>query len=196
MSSDDVLLVLDLSNNFTNQETTPYSVIDKGPQVPNALIEAALWYSAATRKIYQLGGWFSSNANKDPGYTATANIPSSSIWEFDIDLKSWAQSALTYVNAGSKVERPGAAANCNAPALNMSFLFEGYVQQRSDAAYSNNTDYTSGSSTTFKCKLCGRYLWCYCLTSFKILRECCNSIRTHRHLRSLTSLFLRTWDLG
>ena len=65
-SADDVLLVLDLSSNFTNQQITPYSVIDKGPSVPNALIEGALWYSQITRKVYQLGGWFSYNSVSDP----------------------------------------------------------------------------------------------------------------------------------
>jgi hypothetical protein len=124
-------------------------VIDKGPQVPNALIEGALWWSAATRKIYQLGGWFSYNSQQDPGYIPNTALPASSIWEFDVDLKSWAQSAFQYVNTGSKVDRPGAAANCDAPALNRSFIFEGYVEFRSDIAYAN---WSGGSSITDKCK--------------------------------------------
>ncbi|KUJ18536.1 uncharacterized protein LY89DRAFT_732095 [Mollisia scopiformis] len=131
----DVLVVLDLSRNFTNNDTSVYSVIDKGPGVPNALIESSLWYSKATRKIYQLGGWFSYNNEDDPGYAPDSQIPASSIWEFDIDLKSWAQSALSYINTGMKVDRPGAAAHCDAPSLNKSFLFEGYVQHRSDPDY-------------------------------------------------------------
>ncbi|KUJ19086.1 uncharacterized protein LY89DRAFT_731509 [Mollisia scopiformis] len=143
----DILLVLDLSNNFTNQDTAPYSAIDKGPQVPNAIIEGALWWSAVTRKIYQLGGWFSTNSNQDPGYITSSELPPSSIWEFDVDLKTWVQSAFNYVNTGTKVDRPGAAANCDAPALNKSFIFEGYVEYRSDIAYNN---WSSGASTTFK----------------------------------------------
>jgi len=144
---DDVLLVLDLSRNFTNQDSSVYTSIDKGPDVPNALIEGVLWYSKVTRKIYQLGGWFSFNSVNDPGYITNAQLPESSIWEFDIDLKTWAQSALSYVNTGSKVDRPGTPANCDVPSLNRSFLFEGYVQQRSDHDYMNYT-----VSSTFKCR--------------------------------------------
>lgn len=135
----DVLLVLDLSRNFTNQDSSVYSVIDKGPNIPNGLIEGALWYSKVTRKIYQLGGWFSFNNVADPGYITDAQLPASAIWEFDIDLKTWAKSAFNYVNTGTKVDRPGAAANCDAPSLNRSFIFEGYVQRRSDYAYKNYT---------------------------------------------------------
>lgn len=124
-------------------------MIDKGPQVPNAIIEGELWWSAVTRKIYQVGGWFSFNNQHDPGYIADASLPSSSIWEFDIDLKTWAQSAFNYVNTGTKIDRPGAAANCDAPALNQSFIFEGYVEFRSDIDYHT---WASGSTTTFKCK--------------------------------------------
>ncbi len=144
---DDVLLVLDLSRNFTNQDTSVYTSIDKAPDVPNALIEGVLWYSKVTRKIYQLGGWFSFNSVNDPGYITNAQLPESSIREFDIDLQTWAQSALSYVNAGSKVDRPGTPANCDAPSLNRSFVFEGYVQQRSDHDYINYT-----TSSTFKCR--------------------------------------------
>lgn len=143
---DDVLLVLDLSRNFTNQDSSVYSVIDKGPDVPMGLIEGALWYSKVTRKIYQLGGWFSFNNVADPGYITDAQLPSSAIWEFDIDLKTWAKSVFNYINTGTKVDRPGAAANCDAPSLNRSFLFEGYVQRRSDYDYRNYT-----VSSMFKC---------------------------------------------
>ncbi|CZR61606.1 uncharacterized protein PAC_11503 [Phialocephala subalpina] len=143
----DVLLVLDLSKNFTNQDATPYSVIDKGPQVPNAIIEGALWWSAATRKIYQVGGWFSFNSLQDPGYIPDASLPSSSIWEFDVDKKTWEQSAFNYVHTGTKLDRPGAAANCDAPSLNQSYIFEGYVEFRSDIDYYN---WTRGAATTFK----------------------------------------------
>lgn len=111
------------------------------------MIEQTLWYSQITRKIYQLGGWFSFNSQSDPGFTELADIPESAIWEFDIDTQLWTQSSFSYVNTGNKVERPGAAANCDAPSLNMSFLFEGYVQQRSDANY-----ITYEKSSTFKCK--------------------------------------------
>jgi hypothetical protein len=147
--------VLDLSQNFTNQDSFPYSTIDKGPQVPNTLIEGVLWYSSATRKIYQVGGWFSFNSQANPGFVPLSNIPESSIWEFDIDQKTWAQSSFTLVNTGKKVDRPGTSASCNAPTLNMSFIFEGYVQQRSDHDYINYTQ-----SSTFKCmsqmgRLCG-----------------------------------------
>jgi hypothetical protein len=140
-----VVLVIDLSANFTNQDTWPYSVIDKPPDVPNALIEGTLWYSRVTRKIYQIGGWFSFNSFGDPGYIA--NVPQSAIWEFAIDTKTWVQSAFNLVNTGNKVERPGAANSCDAPSLNKSFIFEGYVQRRSDADYVN---YTAVSE--FKCK--------------------------------------------
>jgi hypothetical protein len=139
-----VILVIDLSSNFTNQDTFPYSVLDKPPNVPNALIEGTLWYSQITRKIYQLGGWFSTNNEEDPGYIA--NVPESAIWEFFIDSHTWAQPSFSLINTGRKVDRPGAANACDAPPLNKSFIFEGYVQKRSDADYSN---YTTNSE--FKC---------------------------------------------
>ncbi len=122
-------------------------MINKGPNVPNALIENALWYSRATRKIYQLGGWFSFNNNANPAYITDAQLPESSIWEFDIDAQTWAQSSFTLVNTGDKIDRPGAAANCDAPSLNQSFIFEGYVQKRSDHDYMNYT-----TSADFKCE--------------------------------------------
>ncbi|KAK3372171.1 hypothetical protein B0H63DRAFT_483993 [Podospora didyma] len=134
------LLVLDLSQSFTNQESRPYSTIFKGPSVPNGLIEHALWYSAATRKIYQLGGWFSFNNVNDPGFKNLSAIPEASIWQFDVDGKTWSEATgLALVDTGTKVQRPGAAAYCNAPTLNRSFIFEGYVQQRSDKEYINFT---------------------------------------------------------
>ena len=138
---------MDLSKNFTNQDATVYKAVDKGPNVPNALIEGALWYSGITRKVYQLGGWFSFNSVSDPGYITDAQIPESAIWEFDIDGQTWTQSEFTLVNTGSKVDRPGAAANCDAPTLNQSFIFEGYVQRRSDHDYINYT-----VSSEFKCE--------------------------------------------
>ncbi|KAK3937612.1 hypothetical protein QBC46DRAFT_267165, partial [Diplogelasinospora grovesii] len=134
------LVVLDLSRNFTNQDTFPYSALHKGPDVPSSLIEHTLWYSRATRKVYQLGGWFSFNNVNDPGYKPLSAIPEAAIWEFDIDGQAWSMAAdLAVVNTGNKTDRPGAAANCDAPSLNMSFVFEGYVQQRSDQDYINFT---------------------------------------------------------
>lgn len=133
----DIILVIDLSSNFTNQDTFPYSPLDKPPNVPNALIEGTLWYSQITRKIYQLGGWFSTNNVADPGYIA--NVPESAIWELSIDSQTWKQSSFSLVNTGKKVDRPGAANACDAPSLNKSFIFEGYVQHRSDADYANYT---------------------------------------------------------
>lgn len=150
MPLDDVLLVLDLSRNFTSQDSIPYTVIDKGPEVPNALIEGALWYSQITRKIYQVGGWFSFNSLQDPGYIPDTSLPESSIWEFDIDARTWAQSNFTNVNTGGKIDRQGAAANCDTLLLNRSFIFEGYVEFRSDHDYFN---WTRGAATTFKCKI-------------------------------------------
>lgn len=126
--------------------------MDKRPGVPNAIIEGALWWSAATRKIYQLGGWFSTNSQQDPGYIPNTALPSSSIWEFDPFANSWEQStSFQNVNTGIKIERPGAAAYCDAPSLNKSYIFEGYVEYRSDIQYAN---WSSGASTTFKCKKC------------------------------------------
>ncbi|CZR65255.1 uncharacterized protein PAC_15155 [Phialocephala subalpina] len=58
------LLVLDLSKNFTANDTFPYRTIHKPPGVPPALEDSALWYSAETGKIYQLA------------------IPRAAIWEF------------------------------------------------------------------------------------------------------------------
>jgi hypothetical protein len=58
----------------------------------------------------------------------------------------WAESSFNLVNTGKKVDRPGAAAYCDAPTLNVSFISEGYVQQRSDR---DNTNYTQSSE--FKC---------------------------------------------
>ena len=124
-----------------------YKAVDKGPNVPNGLIEGALWYSGVTRKIYQVGGWFSFNNVANPAYLTLSQIPESAIWEFDIDDQTWVQSDFSLVNTGSKVDRPGAAANCDAPTLNQSFIFEGYVQQRSDHDYTNYTQ-----SSEFKCK--------------------------------------------
>lgn len=143
--------MLDVSKNFTNQDTFPYTSLLKGPDVPNTLIENALWYSSATRKIYQLGGWFSFNNNNNAGYYQDSQIPSSAIWQFDIDTQTWSKATTDFdlVNTGSKIDRPGAAAYCDAPTLNRSFIFEGYVQHRSDPDYVNYTQ-----SADFKCEIC------------------------------------------
>ncbi|KAL0764874.1 hypothetical protein CaCOL14_012680 [Colletotrichum acutatum] len=139
------ILVLDLSQNFTNQETSPYSSIFKSPDVPNGLIEHALWYSQTTRKIYQLGGWFSFNNNLNPSYIGDKDIPEPAIWEFDVDGERWSKSVDFEVsNNGEIVDRPGAAAFCDAPTLNRSYIFEGYVQKRSspaNAAYAATADF-------------------------------------------------------
>lgn len=142
------MLVLDLSQNFTTQDTGPYKSLPKGPGVPNALIESSLLYSASTRKVTQIGGWFSYNSQADPGYVPDNEIPESSIWEFDIDSESWGQATgIGYPGYGQKVERPGAAAYCDAPTLNKSFVFEGHVWRRSELAYD---DYILGKD--MKCK--------------------------------------------
>ncbi|TDZ32659.1 Kelch repeat-containing protein [Colletotrichum spinosum] len=140
------LLVLDLSKNFTNQEAAPYSSVFKAPDVPNALIEHALWYSPATRKIYQLGGWFSFNGDSNPAYLADKRLPEPAIWEFDIDAERWSMSNdFNISNNGHAVDRPGAAAFCDAPSLNRSYILEGYTQRRTSPA---NAQY--GSSSDFR----------------------------------------------
>ncbi|KAK2771939.1 cell wall anchored protein [Colletotrichum kahawae] len=137
------LLVLDLSKNFTNQETGPYSSIWKAPDVPNGLIEHAMWFSQTTRKVYQLGGWWSSNNNENPAYID--DFPEPAIWEFDIDTERWAMSTDFEVSNNDQiVDRPGAAAFCDAPTLNRSYIFEGYTQRRSSPAnsqYSPSLDF-------------------------------------------------------
>ncbi|KAK1700910.1 hypothetical protein BDP55DRAFT_2973 [Colletotrichum godetiae] len=139
------LLVLDLSQDFTNQETSPYSSVFKSPDVPNGLIEHAMWYSQTTRKVYQLGGWFSFNSLNNPAFVADKDIPEPAIWEFDVDGESWSKSTDFKVsNNGEIVDRPGAASFCDAPTLNRSYIFEGYVQRRSgpeNAAYASSSDF-------------------------------------------------------
>jgi hypothetical protein len=134
---DNHLVVIDLSKNFTDQDTFPYSTIHKGPDVPGSLMEHALWYSPATRKIYQVGGWWSASNTEDPGFKDLRDIPEASIWQFDIDSKTWTQAdgQLALVNQPGKVDRQGSAAFCDAPSLNKSYIFEGYVMQRSDKDY-------------------------------------------------------------
>ncbi|KAI8174353.1 hypothetical protein K4K53_009048 [Colletotrichum sp. SAR 10_77] len=139
------LLVLDLSKNFTNQEIGPYSSIWKAPDVPNGLIEHAMWYSQTTRKVYQLGGWWSSNNNENPAYID--DFPDPAIWEFDIDTERWAKSTDFEVsNNDHIVDRPGAAAFCDAPTLNRSYIFEGYTQRRSSP---ENSQYTPSMDFRF-----------------------------------------------
>lgn len=59
-------------------------------------------------------------------------------WEFDIDSETWTQET-DFINngTGKKIDRPGVAAHCDAPTLNQSFIFEGFVQQFSDPDYAN-----------------------------------------------------------
>ncbi|TQN67030.1 Kelch repeat-containing protein [Colletotrichum shisoi] len=135
-----------MRKNFTNQESGPYTSVFKAPGVPNGLIEHALWYSASTRKIYQLGGWFSFNSDESPAYIADRDIPEPAVWEFDIDTERWSRADGWDVvsNNGGIVDRPGAAAFCDAPALNRSYIFEGYTQRRSspaNAAYGASSDF-------------------------------------------------------
>lgn len=142
------LLVLDLSQDFTSTDVFPYSTIQKGPDVPGSLMEHALWYSQSARKIYQLGGWWSASNVQNPGYKDLKEIPEAEIWEFSIDTKTWKKTTdLVLKNFKSgKVERPGAAAYCDAPALNQSFIFQGYSEQRSDKEY---TEYEQWSDFKF-----------------------------------------------
>ncbi|KAF6826412.1 hypothetical protein CPLU01_09697 [Colletotrichum plurivorum] len=141
------LLVLDLSKNFTNQEAGPYSSVFKTPDVPNGLIEHAMWYSESTRKIYQLGGWFSFNSEQNPAYITNKAMPEPAVWEFDIDAERWAKSeGFEVSNNGEIVDRPGAAAFCDAPSLNRSYVFEGYTQMRSGPA---NAQYAASSDFRF-----------------------------------------------
>lgn len=143
------VLVLDLSKNFTENDTFPYRTIHKPPQVPPALEDSALWYSNTTRKIYQLGGWFSrSGSPSTVGYVQLSSIPPAAIWEFDVDTELWTQATeFDDVNTGTKIDRPGTAAHCDAPTLNQSFILEGFVQQFSDPAYATYQIYD-----TYKCK--------------------------------------------
>lgn len=95
-----------------------------------------------------MGGWFSrSGTPSTAGYVQTPSIPPSAIWEFDVDTELWTKETEFHdVNTGTKIDRPGAAAHCDAPSLNQSFVFEGFVQQLSDPAYIDYKLYD-----TFKC---------------------------------------------
>lgn len=105
-----------------------------------------MWYSQTTRKVYQLGGWWSSNNNENPAYID--DFPEPAIWEFDVDTERWAKSTDFEVSNNDQiVDRPGAAAFCDAPTLNRSYIFEGYTQRRSSPA---NSQYTP--SMDFRCK--------------------------------------------
>ncbi|KAK5653711.1 hypothetical protein OQA88_8742 [Cercophora sp. LCS_1] len=141
------LLVLDLSRNFTSTDTFPYSRILKGPQVPGSLMEHALWYSQTQRKIYQLGGWWSASNSEDPGFKELRQIPEAEIWEFSIDSSTWSKATdLSLVNFRHRLQRQGAAAFCDAPALDKSFIFQGYSEQRSEKEY---IDYEQWSEYKF-----------------------------------------------
>ena len=141
------VLVLDLSRSFNDTDTFPYSTIRKGPDVPSSLMEHALWYSQTKRIIYQIGGWWSVSNVQDPGYKDLQKIPEAEIWEFGLDSKTWTKTTdLTLVNFKAKVQRPGAAAYCDAPAINQSFIFQGYSEQRSEKDY---TDYEQWSEYKF-----------------------------------------------
>lgn len=143
---DNHLLVIDLSRNFSTTDTAPYSRILKGPQVPSSLMEHALWFSRATRKLYQLGGWWSASNVDDPGFKDITEIPEAELWEFDLDKKVWAKPTDLVIRNKGKLQRPGAAAYCDAPTADRSYLFQGYVEQRSDEEY---IDYKQWSE--YKC---------------------------------------------
>lgn len=123
-------------------DTFPYRSVQKGPDIPIGLIESSLLYSPSTRKLTQIGGWFSYNSQTDPGYIPDNEIPAPSMWDFDIDSETWDQATGNgYPGYAQKVERPGAAAYCDASTLNKSFVFEGHVWRRSAPAYN---DYVLG----------------------------------------------------
>ncbi|KUI54697.1 hypothetical protein VP1G_02094 [Cytospora mali] len=95
----------------------------------------------------QIGGWFSYNSQTDPGYIPDDEVPTPSIWEFDIDTESWNQAMeIDHHGYGQSPERPGAAAYCDSPTLNKSFVFEGHVWRRSDPKYN---DYVIGKDMNF-----------------------------------------------
>jgi hypothetical protein len=98
--------------------------------------------------VYQLGGWFSFNSQTHPAFTPLKSIPPAAVWEYNPVTEAWrVADGFDTINTGTKVDRPGAAANCDAPSIDTSFIFSGYVQQRSDAAYINYTQ-----SSEFKCE--------------------------------------------
>ncbi|TLD09740.1 hypothetical protein PspLS_11400 [Pyricularia sp. CBS 133598] len=134
------LLVLDVGKNFSTEDPRLFKQIRKtDANVPRALNEHALWYSKTLNKIYQLGGWASSIGDRGRDPSNLPEVPSSGIWEFDIVSERWtkADDGFDKRNTGDKIERQGAASYCDAPSLGVSFLFEGYVQQRSDKDYAN-----------------------------------------------------------
>lgn len=49
------------------------------------------------------------------------------------------------LNNTNFVNRPGTSANCDAPTLNKSFAFEGYLQQRSEPETTKYTQYSDFS---------------------------------------------------
>lgn len=137
---DNNLLVLDVGKNFSAEDPHLFKQIRKtDPNVPRALNEHALWYSKTLNKIYQLGGWASSIGDRGRDSPNLAEVPSPGIWEFDIVSERWtkADDEFDKRNTGDKIERSGSASYCDAPSLGVSFLFEGYVQQRSDKEYAN-----------------------------------------------------------
>lgn len=84
-----------------------------------------------------MGGWFSFNNQKSPIFVQTTDIPDPSIWQYGIDTRNWSQANFT--KKGNLFHRPGAAAYCDAPTLDRSYAFEGFVQQRSERATTNLT---------------------------------------------------------
>jgi len=113
-------------------DTEPYSRILKGPQVPSSLMQHALWFSRATRKIYQIGGWWSASNIDNPGFKQLTEIPEAELWEFDVVKKEWTRPTDLVIKNRGKLQRPGAAAYCDTSSVNRSYLFQGYVEQRSD----------------------------------------------------------------
>jgi len=191
--ADNHLLVIDLAESFNITDSSPYSTVLKGPQVPNSLAEHAIWYSPTTRKLYQLGGMWSLSNTDDPGFKALDALPEPAIWQYDINSKTWSESTGTFdlVNTGSKIQRPGAAAYCDAPAINMSFVFQGYVETRSDKEHSYFEQWSD-----FMCNFPPPSSVGWVKLTKQLSRECLRSTQAHefRNRRWPTSRCHFRWE--